>query len=122
METGEWLTDLALAKDGAKDSKGNIELDQGFTSNIHRYTAVVPDTPPAVYLWVDGEIETANAGFSARYRTIASTGQDEQEVVRTISSKELGTPLFLQKFLLNQSGRGNLLTVRYSRTVGTVTY
>ena len=40
------------------------------------------------------------------------TGQDEQEVVRTISSKELGTPLFLQKFLLNQSGRGNLLTVR----------
>lgn len=122
VETGEWLTDLALAKDGAKDSKGNIELDQGFTSNIHRYTAVVPDTPPAVYLWVDGEIETANTGFSARYRTIASTGQDEQEVVCTISSEELGTPLFLQKFLLNQSGRGNLLTVRYSRTDGTVTY
>ena len=40
----------------------------------------------------------------------------------TISSEELGTPLFLQKFLLNQSGRGNLLTVRYSRTDGTVTY
>ena len=80
VETGEWLTDLALAKDGAKDSKGNIELDQRFTSNIHRYTAVVPDTPPAVYLWVDGEIKTANAGFSARYRTIASTGQDEQEI------------------------------------------
>ena len=79
VPTDTWLSDLSLSKDGATSSKGSIALDQTFQPSVHAYTAVVPDTPPAVYLWIDGDIETAATTFTARYRTITSTSLDDQE-------------------------------------------
>lgn len=122
VQTGSWLTELALAKDGTKSSKGNIALDQAFDPEVHTYTATVPDTPPAVYLWIDGDIQTASTKFYAQYRTITSSSQDNQSKEIAISASQLGSPVFLQNLLLNQNGRGNLLTVRCQRKSGTVTY
>ena len=40
---------------------------------------------------------------------------------RQITSDQLGTPIFLRNLLLNQNGRGNTLTIRCQRSVGSVT-
>ena len=66
VPTDTWLSDLSLSKDGATSSKGSIALDQTFQPSVHAYTAVVPDTPPAVYLWSDGDIDTAAAAMKTK--------------------------------------------------------
>lgn len=77
----------------------------------------MPDTPPAVYLWIDGDIETAATTFTARYRTITSTSLDDQEKEIPISASQLASPVFMQQLLMNQNGRGNTLTIRCQRAV-----
>ena len=59
VQTGTWLTELALGKDSLAASKGSIALDQTFDPTVHAYTAAVPDTPAAVYLCIDGDVQTA---------------------------------------------------------------
>ena len=82
----------------------------------------MPDTPAAVYLCIDGDVQTASTKFLAQYRTITSTAQDDQLLEETITSDQLGKPIFLRNLLLNQNGRGNTLTIRCQRTAGSVTY
>ena len=122
VQTGTWLTELALGKDSLAASKGSIALDQTFDPTVHAYTAAVPDTPAAVYLCIDGDVQTASTKFLAQYRTITSTAQDDQLLEETITSDQLGKPIFLRNLLLNQNGRGNTLTIRCQRSVGSVTY
>lgn len=122
VQTGTWLTELALGKDSLAASKGSIALDQTFDPTVHAYTAAVPDTPAAVYLCIDGDVQTASTKFLAQYRTITSTAQDDQLLEKTITSDQLGKPIFLRNLLLNQNGRGNTLTIRCQRSVGSVTY
>ena len=122
VPTDTWLSDLSLSKDGATSSKGSIALDQTFQPSVHAYTAVVPDTPPAVYLWIDGDIETAATTFTARYRTITSTSLDDQEKEIPISASQLASPVFMQQLLMNQNGRGNTLTIRCQRAGKSVNY
>lgn len=122
VQTSNWLTALALGKDNAPSSKGTIALDQPFDPAEHAYTAAVTDTPAAVYLCIDGDIQTASTTFLAQYRTIAATAQDDQLLELPISADELGQPVFLKYLLLNQSGRGNTLTVRCQRSDGSAIY
>ncbi len=83
VQTGTWLTELALGKDNLTSSKGNIPLDQTFDPTVHAYTAAVPDTPAAVYLCINGDIQTGSTAFLAQYRTITSTAQDDQLLEKT---------------------------------------
>lgn len=122
VQTGDWLTELALSKDNLTSSKGNIPLDQTFDPASHAYTAAVADTPAAVYLCINGDIQTGSTAFLAQYRTITNTAQDDQLLETQITSAQLGTPVFLRNLLLNQNGRGNTLTIRCQRTAGSVTY
>lgn len=122
MQTGNWLTELALSKDNLTSSKGSIALDQTFDPASHAYTAAVADTPAAVYLCINGDIQTGSTAFLAQYRTITNTAQDDQLLETQITSAQLGTPVFLRNLLLNQNGRGNTLTIRCQRTAGSVTY
>ena len=122
VQTGDWLTELALSKDNLTSSKGDIPLDQTFDPASHAYTAAVADTPAAVYLCINGDIQTGSTAFLAQYRTITNTAQDDQLLETQITSAQLGTPVFLRNLLLNQNGRGNTLTIRCQRTAGSVTY
>lgn len=122
VQTGDWLTELALSKDNLTSSKGSIALDQTFDPASHAYTAAVADTPAAVYLCINGDIQTDSTAFLAQYRTITNTAQDDQLLETQITSAQLGTPVFLRNLLLNQNGRGNTLTIRCQRTAGSVTY
>ncbi len=67
-----------MARTVWQPSKGSIALDQTFDPTVHAYTAAVPDTPAAVYLCIDGDVQTASTKFLAQYRTITSTAQDDQ--------------------------------------------
>lgn len=116
VQTGDWLTELALSKDNLTSSKGSIALDQTFDPASHAYTAAVADTPAAVYLCINGDIQTDSTAFLAQYRTITNTAQDDQLLETQITSAQLGTPVFLRNLLLNQNGRGNTLTIRCQRT------
>ena len=122
VQTGDWLTELALSKDNLTSSKGSIPLDQTFDPASHAYTAAVADTPAAVYLCINGDIQTGSTAFLAQYRTITNTAQDDQPLETQITSAQLGTPVLLRNLLLNQNGRGNTLTIRCQRTAGNVTY
>ena len=121
VPTDAILTELALGKDGTTSSKGSIALNQPFESGVHAYTATVPDTPSAVYLWIDGDVKTATS-FTARYRTIAPTSLDDREKEVTISAAALPTVAVMQQLLMEKNGRGNVLTIRCSRKSGSVAY
>ena len=117
-ETG-WLTELALGPDDT--AKGAYTLDTVFSGAVHSYSAVIPDTPAATYLWVNGN--AAATTFSVHYRQITDKANtDDQQKELTLDKDELGRGKNLPLLLMNRSGRGNTLTVRCSRTEGTVTY
>lgn len=117
-ETG-WLTELALGP--ASTAKGAYALSETFSGAVHSYSAVIPDTPAATYLWVNGD--DAATSFSVQYRQITDKANtDDQQKELTLDKDELGCGKNLPLLLMNRSGRGNTLTVRCSRTEGTVTY
>ena len=117
-ETG-WLTELALGPNGT--AKGAYTLDTEFSGAAHSYSAVIPDTPAATYLWVNGN--AAATTFSVQYRQITDReSTDDQQKELTLDKDDLGRGKNLPLLLMNRSGRGNTLTVRCSRTEGTVTY
>ena len=114
-----WLTELALGP--ASTAKGAYALSETFSGAVHSYAAVIPDTPAATYLWVNGN--AAATSFSVQYRQITDKANtDDQQKELTLDKDELGRGKNLPLLLMNRSGRGNTLTVRCSRTEGTVTY
>ena len=118
VKSGDWLTSLELAI----DSKTNIALDRAFEPGQHTYEGTVADTLQAVYLKLDGDVESAVTTFSARYGMMTGTAKDGQETEVPIPAEKLGKNVLLNGLLLSRTGRGTVLTVRCSREESGVTY
>ena len=82
----------------------------------------MPDTPAAVYLCIDGDMQTASTKFLAQYRTITSHAQGRSAAGEDNHLRPAWKAYILRNLLLNQNGRGNTLTIRCQRSVGSVTY
>ena len=111
VQTGDWLTELALSKDNLTSSKGNIPLDQTFDPASHAYTAAVADTPAAVYLCINGDIQTGSTAFLAQYRTITNTAVYELPATNLSPARELKTT---NQLIDDSTSNSNY----YSRAIG----
>lgn len=119
-DMGDWLTELALGTDSGNRYKGNLPLNETFTSENHSYQVTFADTEHIAHLWVTGSEATAE--IQAIYTQIFSDAiyHGETYTIDMVSEKKTGEKLI--RFLMDENPIENTLTIRLTKEENGVTY
>lgn len=115
VPTEDWLTGLELSNSNVFYNSNLLPLNEEFSPERHRYSAVIPDDSGVVYLRVSSEAE---AQILASYvqHSHAQKLDGVEKMVELTADQDTGVQL--KNILLGESGYGNALTVYLSRQGG----
>lgn len=122
VEAGDWLTGLALGSAKKSGSQGSLALSGEFASDLHTYTATVPDASNTVWLWCSVEKGSPEALY--RSQSTSNAGEDRAVSITPGNSNSSSTGVQLKQVLLTGSAYENTVTLRvsYDDSTAGVTY